>query len=168
MKDYPHLIPADHPEAARVAAFSAKVKDISEILASIELPPLTHAIPAKATYHDACHLAHGQKVRQEPRHLLMQVPGLDCIELGESDWCCGGAGSYALLQPDLSQALLERKLGAITETGAHMIITGNPSCLMQIGSGLSRVPGSPEIVHTVQVIDRALNGTATEPEGKGK
>lgn len=168
MKDYPHLIAEDAPEAARVAAFSAKVKDISEILASIELPPLPHALPVTATYHDACHLAHGQKVRQQPRNVLDQVPGLNCVALRESDFCCGGAGSYALLQPDMSQALLARKLEAIAETGAELIVTGNPSCLMQIGSGLSTLSGSPEILHTVQVIDRALNGPPPDKPGKGQ
>ncbi|MNW94927.1 Lactate utilization protein A [compost metagenome] len=168
MKDYPHLLPEGHPEAAKVASFAAKVKDVSEILASIELPPLPHPISGKVTYHDACHLAHGQKVRREPRDVLKQVPGLDWVELRESDWCCGGAGSYALLQPDMSKALLERKLEAIAETEARMIVTGNPSCLMQIGSGLSRLPKGPEILHTVQVIDRALNGKSPASEGKGR
>ena len=97
-------------------------------------------------------------MRREPREILKQVPGLDWIEMRESDWCCGGAGSYALLQPDMSNALLDRKLEAITETEARYIVTGNPSCLMQIGSGRSRLAGEPEILHTVQVIDRALNG----------
>ncbi|MNK54485.1 Lactate utilization protein A [compost metagenome] len=168
MKDYPHLLPEGHPEAAKVASFAAKVKDVSEILASIELPPLPHPISGKVTYHDACHLAHGQKVRREPRDVLKQVPGLDWVELRESDWCCGGAGSYALLQPDMSKALLERKLEAIAETEARMIVTGNPSCLMQIGPGLSRLPKGPEILHTVQVIDRALNGKSPASEGKGR
>jgi glycolate oxidase iron-sulfur subunit len=158
MKDYPHLLPSEHPDHARVTAFAGKVKDISEVLAMIELPPMPHALSGKATYHDACHLVHGQKVRREPRDVLKQVPGLDWVDLRQSDWCCGGAGSYALLQPAMSKALLERKLEAIAETEARLIVTGNPSCLMQIGSGLSTLPGAPELLHTVQVIDRALNG----------
>ncbi len=158
MKDYPHLLPEAHPAHARVAAYAAKVKDISEVLNMIELAPLTHELPGRATYHDACHLVHGQKVRREPREVLKRVPGLEWVDLRESDWCCGGAGSYALLQPDMSRSLLERKLSAIAETGAGMIVTGNPSCLMQIGSGLAKLPGKPELLHTVQVIDRALNG----------
>ncbi len=156
MKDYPHLLPPDHPDQARVAAFAAKVKDVSEVLAMIDLAPMTREVPGTATYHDACHLAHGQKVRREPRDVLKRVPGLTWIDLPESDVCCGGAGSYALLQPDLSKELLERKLSMIARTGAQTIVMGNPSCLMQIGSGLSRLPGSPEPLHTVQVIDRAM------------
>jgi glycolate oxidase iron-sulfur subunit len=156
MKDYPHLIPEEHPAHARVVAFASKVKDVSEVLAAIELAPMTRRLPGRATYHDACHLAHGQKVRREPRDVLKQVPGLDWVDLPESDWCCGGAGSYALLQPDMSRALLERKLAAIASTHADLIVTGNPSCLMQIGSGLAELPGSPELLHTVQVIDRAM------------
>ena len=156
MKDYPHLIPEEHPAHARVVAFASKVKDVSEVLAAIELAPMTRRLPGRATYHDACHLAHGQKVRREPRDVLGQVPGLDWVDLPESDWCCGGAGSYALLQPDMSRALLERKLAAIASTHADLVVTGNPSCLMQIGSGLAGLPGSPELLHTVQVIDRAM------------
>lgn len=156
MKDYPHLIPEEHPAHAQVVAFASKVKDVSEVLAAIELAPMTRRLPGRATYHDACHLAHGQKVRREPRDVLGQVPGLDWVNLPESDWCCGGAGSYALLQPDMSRALLERKLAAIASTHADLVVTGNPSCLMQIGSGLAELPGSPELLHTVQVIDRAM------------
>lgn len=158
MKEYPLLLPEGHPQAERVAAFARKVRDISEFLAQITLPAFTHALPGKATYHDACHLAHGQKIRREPRDLLSRVPGLEWVELRESDWCCGGAGSYALLQPEWSKALLDRKLEAIAETEADYLVTGNPSCLMQIGSGRSRLPRAPEILHTVQVIDRALHG----------
>ena len=162
MKDYPHLLPEAHPARQRVEEVARKVKDLSEVLAQIALPPLTHAIPGTATYHDACHLAHGQKVRREPRDVLKQVPGLDWVEMRESDWCCGGAGSYALLQPEMSKALLDRKLEAIAETEARFIVTGNPSCLMQIGSGRKRLAGEPEILHTVQLIDRALNGPAAK------
>lgn len=158
MKEYPQLLPDDHPDRAKVSAFAAKVKDISELLVEIALPPLTHAIEGKATYHDACHLAHGQKLRREPRELLGRVPGLEWVSLRDADTCCGGAGSYALLQPELSKALQERKIEAIAETGARLVVTGNPSCLMQIGAGLARLPEPPELLHTVQVIDRALNG----------
>lgn len=159
MKDYPHLVPADHPEAERLRTFAAKVKDVSEVLSLIDLAPMTRELPGRATYHDACHLAHGQGVRKQPRDVLKQVPGLTWVELPQSDWCCGGAGSYALLQPDMSKALRDRKLEAIAATGASLIVTGNPSCLMQIGSGLSTHPGSPELLHTVQVVDRAMGST---------
>lgn len=156
MKDYPHLLPEGHPAHAKVAAFASKVMDISELLAAIELAPMTRPLPGRATYHDPCHLAHGQKIRQEPRALLHKVPGLEWVELLESDWCCGGAGSYALLQPENSRALLDRKLAAIAATEARLVVTGNPSCLMQIGAGLAALPHAPELLHTVQVIDRAM------------
>lgn len=156
MKGYPHLLPEDHPARERVEAFAAKVKDVSEVLSMITLAPLTQELRGRVTYHDACHLAHGQKVRKEPRELLKRIPGLEWVELPQSDWCCGGAGSYALLQPELSGALLKGKLEAIASTGAQWIVTGNPSCLMQIGAGLKAMPGAPELLHTVQVIDRAM------------
>lgn len=156
MKDYPHLLEAGHPDRPRVEAFAAKVKDVSEVLTRIDLPPFTRELAGIATYHDPCHLAHGQGIRREPREVLARVPGLTWVDLPQADWCCGGAGSFALLQPELSKALLSRKLEAIASTGARMVVTGNPSCLMQIGSGLKQLPHAPELLHTVQVIDRAL------------
>ncbi len=155
MKEYGSwLAPAD-PDHAAAVALAAKVKDASEFLMEVGLPVPDRTLALKAAYHDPCHLAHGQKIREAPRALLRQIPGLTLVPLAESDWCCGGAGSYAVLQPENSQQLLDRKLGHIRQAAPDVIVTGNPSCLMQIGLGL-RQSGEPiELLHTMELLDRA-------------
>jgi glycolate oxidase iron-sulfur subunit len=132
LKDYGHLLP-DEPAAA---AFAARVRDFSELAA--ELPPPAHAVPARATYHDACHLAHAQRVRAQPRQALRGVPGLQLVELPESDACCGSAGVYSFTQFDISMAILDRKMANVAATGADTVITCNPGCALQLRLGALR------------------------------
>ena len=99
--------------------------------------PLT-AEPQVVTYHEACHLCHGQKIVNQPRELLKSIPGLRLVELAESTWCCGSAGIYNLTQPEMAGQLLERKLDKIEQTGASIVATGNPGCLLQLSG---RLPG---------------------------
>ncbi|MBW3625635.1 MAG: hypothetical protein KY468_19755, partial [Armatimonadetes bacterium] len=163
MKEYGHLL-ADDPEYADAAkAFGAKVKDISEVLADLpELAPF-EAGSYRATYHDACHLAHGQGVRAQPRALLEKIPGIDLIPLPESDWCCGSAGIYNFTQPELAEQLLDRKVANIETTGAEWVVTGNPGCFMWIANGL-KAKGSPiRVLHTAEALDRAWGGNETCP-----
>lgn len=148
MKDYGAWLPEG-------AALAAKVKDVSEFLAEVGIPAPTRPIPARAAYHEPCHLAHGQRIKDAPRKLLEQVPGLTLVPLAESDRCCGGAGSYAVLEPENSDQLLARKLGHLAASGAEIIVTGNPSCLMQIGMGLRQQASPTPLLHTVEVLDRA-------------
>jgi glycolate oxidase iron-sulfur subunit len=148
MKDYGSWL-------GEVGALAAKVKDVSEFLAEVGIPAPTRAVALRAAYHDPCHLSHGQRIKDAPRQLLAQVPGLTLVPLLESDWCCGGAGSYTILQPESSDRLLARKLDHLEASGAELIVTGNPSCLMQIGMGLRQRRKDIPLLHTVEVLDRA-------------
>jgi glycolate oxidase iron-sulfur subunit len=158
MKEYGHLLKDDPDYAHAAVEFSEKVKDVSEVLASLpELAPFQET-PVRATYHDACHLAHGQRVRTQPRALLEKIPGLNLAPLEDSDWCCGSAGIYNFTQPELAERLLERKVDAIEATGAEWLIAGNPGCLMWIANGLKARKKPVEVLHTIEALDRAWGG----------
>ncbi len=155
LKGYAHLLAHDAEWRDRAAAFSAKVRDVTEYLASIDSGPLG-SLDLRVTYQEPCHLARAQRIRTEPRALLSRVRGLELIEMAESDVCCGSAGSYNLTQPRLADALLARKLAAIETTGADVVVSANPGCMLQVQSGLrergSRVP----VLHVVEILDRAM------------
>jgi len=148
MKEYGH-------RTADLAPFAARVRDITEVLARADLPlgPLDLTV----TYHDACHLAHGQRLRQEPRQLLARIPGLKLVELGDSDLCCGSAGIYNLLEPGLARELLDAKLARIAETGARVVVAANPGCLLQIAWGCRERGLDVAIVHPVELLARAAD-----------
>ncbi|MBV8317638.1 MAG: 4Fe-4S dicluster domain-containing protein [Planctomycetaceae bacterium] len=156
LKDYPHLLPAaDHAAAER---FTAKVRDITEFLVSLGPIAPRHPVPLKVTYHDACHLCHGQQIRVQPRQLLAMIPGLELVPLEESEICCGAAGTYNLTQPEMSERLGRRKADHIVATGARMVVTGNVGCILQIARQLKE-RGSPiEVAHPVDLLDRAYRG----------
>jgi glycolate oxidase iron-sulfur subunit len=161
LKDYPHLLPAaDHAAAER---FTAKVRDISEFLFTLGPIAPRHPVPLKVTYHDACHLCHGQQIRVQPRQLLAMIPGLELVPLEESEICCGAAGTYNLTQPEMSERLGRRKADHIAATGARMVVTGNVGCILQIARQLKE-RGSPiEVAHPVDLLDRAYRGTDRTP-----
>jgi glycolate oxidase iron-sulfur subunit len=153
LKDYPHLLPgAEHDSAER---FVAKVRDISEFL--VELGPIAPTTPirGKATYHDPCHLCHAQQVRSQPRQLLAMIPGLELVPLEESEICCGAAGTYNLTQPEMSDRLGRRKVDRINATGAQLVATGNVGCILQIAKKLKESGRDVEVVHPVDLLDRA-------------
>lgn len=153
LKDYPHLLPTNDHDAA--AAFVAKVKDISEFLVELGIDPPRAPLPLRVTYHDACHLCHGQQVRSAPRQLLSTIPELVLTPLAESEICCGAAGTYNLSQPEMSQRLADRKRAHILDTGAQVVAMGNIGCQLQIARAL-KAAGSPiEVVHTIELLDRA-------------
>lgn len=158
MKDYGHWLDHGDPMQGRASEFAGKTRDICEFLAEVGIPTPTRSLEWKVAYDDPCHLAHGQGVREAPRSLLRQIPGLQLVPLAESDWCCGGAGSFTLLQIDLSDRLLDRKLAHIRDAAPDAVVTGNPSCLMQLGMGLRRTQGPP-LFHTIEVLDKAYLGT---------
>jgi glycolate oxidase iron-sulfur subunit len=114
----------------------------------------------KATYHDPCHLAHGQQVRSAPRALLRSVPGLELVELAESEMCCGSAGTYNLTEPAMAQRLLERKITHVEATGATTVVTANPGCILQLAAGLRARGRDAEVLHVVEVLDRAYAAAA--------
>ncbi|MFQ5840360.1 MAG: (Fe-S)-binding protein [Candidatus Methylomirabilales bacterium] len=155
MKEYHDLLKDDPRYAKRAEALSAKVRDILQFLSEIEANGRLGRVPLKATYHDACHLVHGQKVRAEPRHVLARVPGLELVPLNESDFCCGSAGVYNILEPATARAFLTRKLDNIEATGAEAVITGNPGCAMQIAMGLRQRGRSIKVFHPVEILDMA-------------
>jgi len=137
LKKYAHLLHDDPAYAQRAKAWDAKVKDIHEWLALIGIrKPRTGCGYEQVTYHESCHLTHGQKVVSQPRQILKAIPGLELIELPESNWCCGSAGIYNITQPEQSAKLLQRKLGCIDQTGAPIVATSNPGCHMQLANGL--------------------------------
>jgi len=158
MKDYGELLREDPHYAERAAALSRRVRDVSEILAEVGLSGVLHPVKLRVAYHDACHLAHGQRVRSQPRSLLAAIPGLTLVPLADSDYCCGSAGIYNLLHPEIAKEFLNRKLDRLAATNAQVVVAGNPGCLLQIAAGL-RERGLPmRTAHTVEILDWAYRG----------
>ncbi len=156
LKGYGHLL-ADDPEwHDRADAFAARVRDVTEYLAAVSGGAPLGRLTLRATYQAACHLAHAQRITQPPIALLRRVEGLQLIEMAESDVCCGSAGSYNLQQPALADALLARKLDAIAATGADVVVSANPGCMLQIASGLADRGRSTRVLHVVEVLDQAM------------
>ncbi len=158
MKGYGALLADDPRWAERARRFAARVRDVAEFLAEAPLRGPLRPVARTVTYHDPCHVVHGQKIRKEPRALLGQVPGLRVVELRESDWCCGSAGTYNLTQPEMATRLLERKVRHIRATGAECVVTANPGCIIQIAHGLRGAGAPVEVVHLVDVLDQAYGG----------
>jgi glycolate oxidase iron-sulfur subunit len=159
LKHFDRLLGDDPLYAAKARQWSEKVKDISEWLVEIGFrAPEKLATGARVTYHDACHLCHGQKITAQPRELLAGIPGLRLTPLTESMWCCGSAGIYNLIQPEMAEKLLQRKLDHIKATGAEIVATGNPGCLLQIQNGVAARGGRIEVVHPVTLLARAYRG----------
>jgi len=156
LKDYGHHWHDERQE--RRQKFAAKVKDVSEFLDSLGFIPPEGEIHATATYHDACHLGHAQKIREAPRRLLARVPGLKMVDLPETEVCCGAAGTYNLTEPEMASRLSRRKLENILKTGAELVVTGNAGCLLQIARE-ARQQGQPlKIVHPMDVLDASYRG----------
>ena len=153
LKDYGHHWHDDRADERQ--RFAAKVRDISEFLDELGLITPPGSLPVTATYHDACHLAHAQKVREQPRRLLERIPGLKLVELPESDLCCGAAGTYNLTEPEMAERLSRRKLKNILSTGARVVVTANAGCLLQIARE-ARMQGEVlKIVHPIDLLDLA-------------
>lgn len=156
LKHFDRLLRDDPLYAAKAQQWSEKVKDISEWLVEIDFrAPDKSPTQARVTYHDACHLCHGQKITVQPRELLAKIPGLDVAPLTESMWCCGSAGIYNLIQPEMADKLLQRKLDHIASTGATIVATGNPGCLLQIQNGLATRGLKIEVAHPVTLLAKA-------------
>ena len=158
MKDYAELLADDPAYAARAKAFADRVRDVSEILAELGPVAPRHPLPLVAAYHDACHLAHAQGVRAQPRQLLAGIPDLEVREIADPEICCGSAGVYNVLQPEPARELGDRKAVAVLATGADLLVTANPGCLMQVASAVARSGGSIAMAHTVEVLDASIRG----------
>ncbi|MBK1784270.1 (Fe-S)-binding protein [Prauserella cavernicola] len=155
MKEYAALLADDPDWAERAKKFSAKVRDVTELLAELGPRAPRQRIDAKVAYHDACHLGHAQGVRAEPRAVLRTVPGLEIVDLPEAELCCGSAGIYNMVQPEPAAELGERKAENIRTVDPDVLVTANPGCLLQIGRYLD---GDIPMLHPVQVLDASLRG----------
>jgi glycolate oxidase iron-sulfur subunit len=154
LKEYGLLLKEDPDWAGRGKVFAGKVRDLVEILNPLSFKPAGDSGPL-VTYHDACHLNHAQGIRRQPRDLLRAVCGSRFVELPESDLCCGSAGSYNLTQPDMASRLQKRKVANILQTGATVVVTTNPGCLLQIRAGLATAGRADiEVVHLADYLDR--------------
>jgi glycolate oxidase iron-sulfur subunit len=155
LKEYGHLLKDDPLWAARGAAFSATVKDLTEWLYQVSfassVPPIRKTLPGSVTFHDACHLAHAQRITRQPRELVRAVAGANFVELLEADVCCGSAGSYNLTEPEMAGRLQRRKVENVLKTGAEIVVTTNPGCLLQIRAGLKHA--SAQNVHVLHIAD---------------
>ena len=156
LKEYGHLFSANEPEHAAAVAFGSLVKDVTEYLAKLGLSAKLKPISARVTYQDSCHLLHGQKVREAPRLLLRAIPGVEFAELPFSDICCGSAGIYNVTQAQASLALLAEKMKNAAVTGARIIATANPGCLLQLRAGAELHHTGQEVLHVIELLDRAL------------
>jgi glycolate oxidase iron-sulfur subunit len=158
MNEYPLLFRGTEWESSGVD-FSIRVQDISTFLDELgilDIPPLPE--PTELAYHDACHLAHAQGIKNPPRRLLERIPGLKLIPLAEEDLCCGSAGTYNFEQPETAHALGERKVKNILDSGAEAVATGNIGCLVQLRSHLAVLNQHLPVWHTIEVLDRAYRG----------
>jgi glycolate oxidase iron-sulfur subunit len=160
MKEYAALLADDPAYAERAAGFAERVRDVAEILDELGPVAVRHPVEATVAYHDACHLAHAQGVRAEPRRLLAAIPGVQLREIAESDLCCGSAGIYNILNPEPARELGDRKARNIVATGADLLVTANPGCLMQVASAIERSGHPMRLMHTVELLDASLRGAA--------
>jgi glycolate oxidase iron-sulfur subunit len=160
MRDYAHLLADDPGWAARADAFSAKVRDVSAFLAAVEPRAARTPVPLRVAYHDACHLAHAQGVRVEPRALLEAIPEIELLEPREWEICCGSAGVYNLLQPEAAAELGRRKAGNLLATGAEAVAAGNPGCALQIGTYLEEDGRRLPVFHPMELVRMSIAGAA--------
>lgn len=158
MKEYAHQLRDEPGWAQRAAALADKVRDVTELLDELGPIAVRHPLAMRVAYQDACHLAHAQGVRDQPRRLLRAVPGVELAELSEPEICCGSAGTYNLLHPGPARELGERKARDVLATGAEVMVTANPGCWMQVASALARMGERMPVAHTVQVLDASIRG----------
>ena len=156
LKEYSHLFAPQEPEHDAATAFSSMVKDVTEFLAKLGLSAKLKPLSARVTYQDSCHLLHGQKVREAPRQLLRAIPGVEFAELPFSDICCGSAGIYNVTQTGASLDLLAEKMKYAAGTRAKIIATANPGCLLQLRAGSELHHTGQEVLHVIELLDRAL------------
>ena len=160
LKEYDQLFSADDPAHEKAEQFRRKMRDATEFLDGLGLIAPLREVRMRVTYQDSCHLAHGQKIREAPRRLIRAVPGIEFTEMRLSDNCCGSAGVYNVTQPQTSLELLAEKMQCASETGAAVIVTANPGCMLQMRAG-SEIHGTgQQVLHVMELLDRALAGVA--------
>jgi glycolate oxidase iron-sulfur subunit len=155
VKEYGHLLRDDPAYAERAQKFSAKCRDVSEVIAELEPRAKRHPIAMRIAYQDSCHLLHAQGIRTQPRDLLKGIPGLEVLELLETG-CCGSAGIYNLIEPHTARELGERKARSVAQTGATALVSANPGCLLQIKKELLRLGVDMPSFHVVELLDASM------------
>lgn len=158
LKEYDELFEHDSVYHEKAKAFKARMKDVTEFLASIGLNKEMSPVRATVTYQDSCHLAHGQKIRSAPRELLKAIPGLSLREMPLPDMCCGSAGIYNVVHTDLSMNILEKKMGNVSLAKAEIVATANPGCMLQLAAGVRRWGHGERVVHVIELLDEAYRG----------
>jgi glycolate oxidase iron-sulfur subunit len=158
MKTYADLLRDDPAYATRAQAFAGRVRDLSELLVELGPVAVRHPLAIVAAYQDACHLAHAQGVRSQPRQLLRGIPELQLREITDPEICCGSAGIWNLLNPEPARELGDRKAAAVAATGADVLVTANPGCLMQIASAMRRSGEAVGLAHTAEILDASIRG----------
>ena len=159
MKEYGQLLADDPVWADRARAFSARVRDVTEVVSELGVPrALRHPLALRVAYHDACHLAHAQGVRQPPRDLLRAIPGLEILPFAEQEICCGSAGIYNLVEPDTARELGDRKAGHIDAVRPDVIATANPGCMLQMATASARLGRPRPIRHPIEILDASIRG----------
>jgi len=157
LKEYDHLFSADEPEHSSAASFCHKMRDVTEFLATLGLTAPMRSLGVRVTYQDSCHLLHGQRVREAPRKLLKAIPGVEFVELPYTELCCGSAGIYNVTQTETSLELLADKMTHAKKTAATIIATANPGCLLQLRAGAQIHSTNQEVLHVIELLDRATN-----------
>ena len=159
LREYGLFLRDDPIYAAKALEFEKKARDICQVLDDLELPTMK-PVAATVTYHDACHLAHAQKVTGAPRRLLSKIPGITLVPLPESDLCCGAAGTYNLTQPQMARDLADRKLNEIAKTGAQIVAAGNAGCALHLAAQAQDRGITIRIVHPVELLHQAVFGSS--------
>ncbi len=162
MKEYAELLRDEPAYAERAERIASSVLDVSELLDTLGPVAPRHPLPVTVAYHDACHLAHAQGVRAQPRALLAAIPGVEVREVVDPEICCGSAGIYNLLNPEPARDLGDRKTRNVLATGAELLVTANPGCLMQLASSARRLGAALPMAHTVEVLDASIRGLSPE------
>ncbi len=159
LKEYGELFASDPDFHARAESFAARVRDVNELLATLAPRMPRGRIDARVAYHDACHLAHAQRIRAQPRDLLRAIPGIELVEIPDGDQCCGSAGTYNLFQPDASAAIGERKVANVLRTKPDLVASANPGCTLQMQSILRKQGATLRAAHPIEILDASINGT---------
>jgi glycolate dehydrogenase iron-sulfur subunit len=159
MKDYRRYFAGDPAWSARAAAFSAKVRDVHEFLAALSPAAIRHPIRARVAYHDSCHLANAQRIREQPRKLLAGIPGLELVEIPDGDQCCGSAGIYNLVQPESSEEIGARKVDNVLSVKPDFLASANPGCTLQIQKLLRQQGLTLPAAHPIQILDASISSS---------
>ena len=167
LKEYVHLFPAGDAWHVRAQEFVSRVRDVTQFLVELGMTAPLRPLPMRVTYQDSCHLVHGQKIREAPRRVLRAIPDIELIEMPLADYCCGSAGVYNVTQTDASMALLREKMESARATGAQVIATANPGCILQLRAGAAMYHTGQQVLHVVELLDRALDSSSVQPSNGG-